>query len=153
MALGSTALQMILMISMASESWKNVLHVKPVGFIWVEGQGGLYFAMCMVTWLLMQTELRSGIEFLSFLWTSWKYTDRYINFSWFKKEFGFAQPADDEYFHRFVHFIENVLKLLFVLIAFVRFIVTYLIEMMIMVQIFRINKKVLSGDDEFSIQD
>lgn len=76
-AIVSATLQMTLMISMAKESWANL---RTDGIFWVEGQPWLYCSMVLVTFLLMEAELRSSVEFLSYVFTSWRYSERFLQY-------------------------------------------------------------------------
>jgi len=49
---------------MGLESYANL---KKEGIIWINGQGSLYAAMALVTFFLIDIEIRSGVELITYI--------------------------------------------------------------------------------------
>ena len=99
------------------------------GIRWVSGYGSLYAAMILVTFFLIDIEIRSGAELLAYVIINKKYTHRLLSFN----------PVTNLYStgHSFFNIILAVFsslgKFCLLILAIMRLAMPFAIELMIMI--------------------
>ena len=125
-----------LLISMARESMANLLKD---GIIWVEGFGHLYICMGLVTFFMIEAELRSSVELLAYSIVQKNYTNRYLHFDLWWKKFEYDEEEDFS-INKWWKRAKKSFDYFLILVSVGRLCMVGCIEAMIMVQIFQVDK-------------
>jgi len=80
----SFVIQLILMGYISHEAYKNVTEDS---LIWINGHGVFYFSMFTVTFLLIDIDLRSGVELLTYSHMFFWYNPRLLIFNPFSGQY------------------------------------------------------------------
>lgn len=110
-------------------AYESIQNLKTDGTRFVEGQDSLYLAMMITTFMLIDIEIRGGVELLAYVIIQRMYTSRLLSFNPFTNQYSVANRT----INMIGNFFTGIIKIVIILISISRLLMPFFVEMMIMI--------------------